>query len=72
MNSVKVNTKVTSDVEVDVQIDDIIDAINGLEMKYRWNIISRLLNGVQNDYSDLDSRQKELIKEYLENKLRLF
>lgn len=72
MEKIEVEIKINETVRVDIDIEDVIDAMNELEMKWRWNFIARILNGVQMDLSSMTDEQKNIIKKYLTNRLELF
>lgn len=72
METINVELKLEHKVDIDVRLDDVIDGINNCEMKKRWNYIALILNDVQLNLSELTDDQKEVIKNYLTNKLSLF
>jgi len=71
MNTIEVEVSVGK-VTASVDIEDVIWEINKLPMKNRWNYIGKIINGVQLDLTNTTDEQKELIKQYLTNKLLLF
>ena len=72
METINVELRLDHKVDIDVRLDDVIDGINGCEMKRRWNYIALILNDVQLNLSDLTDEQKAIIKKYLTDKLSLF
>jgi hypothetical protein len=72
MEKIEVEIKVSELVRVDIDVEDVIDAMNELDIKKRWNYIGKILNGVQMDLSSLNDEQKNIIKKYLTNRLELF
>lgn len=72
MEKIEVEIKINETVRVDIDVEDVIDAMNELEMKKRWNFIGQILNGVQMDLSSMTDEQKNIIKKYLTNRLELF
>ena len=72
METIEIEVRIDRKVNVTVHIADVIDEINNVPMKTRWNYISQIINGVQMDLSDLTEEQKSIIKKYLTNKLSLF
>jgi len=69
---ITVELRIDHKVDIDVRLDEVIDGINSLEIKKRWNLIANILNEVQLSVSDLTDEQKEIIKNYLNDKLLLF
>jgi hypothetical protein len=69
---ITVELRLDHKVDIDVKLDEVIDGINSLEIKKRWNLIANILNEVQLSVSDLTDEQKEIIKNYLNDKLLLF
>ncbi len=69
---ITVELRLDHKVDIDVKLDEVIDGINSLELKKRWNLIANILNEVQLSVSDLTDEQKEIIKNYLNDKLLLF
>lgn len=72
MDKINLEIKLNQRINVEVELDELIDGINDCEMKNRWNYISRMLNGVQLNLTDLTEEHKEVVKKYLKNKLDLF
>ena len=70
--TVNIEISINKTIDVDVRIDEIIDGINYLDMKKRWNYIAQILNGIKPNLSELTDEQKELVKKYLLSKLELF
>jgi hypothetical protein len=60
-------------IDVNVDLGDVLDSINELEIKYRYNYIAKMISGVStNDISNLDESQVKLIKDYLVRQLEKF
>lgn len=59
-------------MDFDVDVFDIIDAINNLEMKYRWNYLATIINRIDLNSKDLKDEHKQIVIEYLKNKLEIF
>lgn len=59
-------------MDIDVHVYEVIDAINNLDVQKRWNSIARILNQVQLELTGLEENQKEVVKAFLTNKLKLF
>ena len=72
METIDIELKIDRKVDVTVHIADVIDGMNNVPMKTRWNYIAQIINGVQMDLSDLTEEQKSILKKYLTNKLSLF
>ena len=72
MKTINVELRLDQKVDIDVRLDDVIDGINGCEMKRRWNYIALILNNVQLNLSNLSDEQRVIIKKYLTDKLSLF
>jgi hypothetical protein len=72
MENIQVEVKLDQKVYVDINLDDIIDGINSCQMKKRWNYIAQIINAVQLNLTDLTEREKEIIKDYLVNRLKMF
>lgn len=72
MDTITVELKIDRSIDIDLRIDDIIDGINQCAMKKRWNYISKIINGVHLNLSDLTHEQKQVINKYLSDKLSLF
>ena len=72
METIEIEVRIDRKVNVTVHIADVIDEINNVPMKTRWNYISQIINGVQMDLSDFTEEQKAIIKKYLTNKLSIF
>jgi hypothetical protein len=72
MEHIQIEVKLDQKINVDLRLDDIIDGINSCQMKKRWNYIAKIINEVQLNLSDLTEREKEIIKDYLENRIKLF
>ena len=72
MEKIEVELHVDRKFDIEVEIGDVLDAINALPMKRRWNYIAFILNGCSVDLSDLTDDQKQIIKKYLNDKLTLF
>lgn len=70
--TVNIELQINKTIDVDVRIDEIIDGINYLDMKKRWNYIAQILNGINTNLSELTNEQKELVKRFLNTKLELF
>lgn len=67
--TIKVEKVIKEIIELEVSIDDVIEAINLLPMKHRWNYVGQLLNEISLGAEDLDILQKEKIRDYLKRKL---
>jgi hypothetical protein len=72
MENIQVEVKLDQKVYVDINLDDIIDGINSCHMKRRWNYIAKIINAVHLNLTDLTEREKENIKDYLVNRLKMF
>lgn len=72
METITVELEISKSVSVDVRIDEVIDAINELEIKRRWNYIGQILNEVELSLIDLTESQKKICKDFLTRKLSLF
>jgi hypothetical protein len=72
METINVQLNFNHKVDVDVRLDDVIDGINNSPMKKRWNYIANILNDVELNSSDLTPEQKQVVKNYLTEKLLLF
>jgi hypothetical protein len=72
MKTINIELKLNHKADVDVDVDVVIDAINECEMKRRWNYVSRIINNVQLNLTDLTDEQKVIIKNYLSDKLIIF
>jgi len=60
-------------IDVNVHLDDVLEAINELEIKYRYNYVAKIINGVStDDISNLDESQIELVTKYLRKELNKF
>jgi len=60
-------------IDVNVDLGYVLDSINELEIKHRYNYIARIISGVStNDISNLDESQVKLIKDYLVRQLEKF
>jgi len=60
-------------IDVNVHLDDVLEAINELEIKYRYNYVAKIINGVStDDISNLDESQIELVAKYLRKELNKF
>lgn len=70
--TVNIEISINKTIDIDVRIDEIIDGINYLDMKKRWNYIAQILNGIKPNLSELTDEQKELVRKYLLSKLELF
>jgi hypothetical protein len=68
--TIEVVLKIDKEFCVDVDIEDVIDGINDLENVKKWNILCSLINGIDLNYENLHEKQKELIKNYFENKIK--
>ena len=67
------NVDISRKIDVNVHLDDLLDAINELEIKYRYNYIAKIINGVStNDISNLEERQVKLVTKYLRKELNKF
>lgn len=67
-----IEVKVDTKVDVGIHIADVIGGINDVPMKNRWNFIAQIINGVHLNLTDTTDEQKEVIKKYLTDKLKLF
>ena len=45
---------------------------SGLEMKNRWNYVANLINNIDLNSKDLKDEHKQIVIEYLKNKLEIF
>lgn len=63
----KIEVMINDRVEVDMDMDDVIDCINSLEEKWRWNAVFRLLDEV--NLNELDERYHEKAIKFLKSKL---
>jgi hypothetical protein len=72
MNKINVEVEVRKTVNVEVDVYEVIDSMNLMQMKDRWNLISRILRQVQVDLIGMEESQKEIIKEYLKRRIELF
>lgn len=72
METIDIEVRIDRKVDVTIHIEDVIEGINEVQMKKRWNYIAQIINGVQIDLSDLTDEQKAIIKKYLTDKLSLF
>ena len=72
METIDIEVRIDRKVDVTINIADVIDGMNNVPMKTRWNYIAQIINGVQMDLSDLTEEQKSILKKYLTNKLSLF
>lgn len=68
--AIEVVLKIDKEFCVDVDIEDVIDGINDLENVKKWNILCSLINGIDLNDENLHEKQKELIKNYFENKIK--
>ena len=71
MDKISVEIEVNKKIEVEVDLSDVIDTINFMEMKQRWNCISRIINHVHLGFHGLTEEQKEVVNKYLQSKLSL-
>jgi RNase adaptor protein for sRNA GlmZ degradation len=72
LNEIEVEVKINQTANVMIDIALVIDAINNLELKHRWNYVAQILSKLQLNLSELDSSQKIIIRRFLENRLELF
>lgn len=72
MDKINVEVEVREKVNIEVDIYDVINSMNLIPMKDRWNLISIILRQVQVDLIGMEESQKEIIKEYLKSKTELF
>jgi len=72
MATLEIEVKVEKYVNVNVEISHVIEEINSVEMKKRWTYVGQIINGIQLDISNLTDEQKEIIKKYLTDKIKLF
>lgn len=72
MDAINIEIKLDQKLDIEVDLGEVIEGINNCVMKKRWNYIALILNEVSLNVSDLTDDQKELIKNYLTNKLSLF
>ena len=71
METINIEVEINKKIDVDIHISEIIQTINDLPMKKRWNYIAQIMNGVRLNISDLTEEQREIIKNYLNEKLKL-
>lgn len=70
---IDVEVSLSQKVETQVHVSDVIQALNELPLTHRWNSISSILNHVDlNDQDELDPKQKEVIIQWLKNKIKTF
>jgi len=72
LNEIEVEVKINQTANVMIDIALVIDAINNLELKHRWNYVAQILSKLQLNLSELDSSQKIILRRFLENRLEMF
>ena len=72
MGEIEVKVKIDTKVQVPVSIDELIEGINDVPMTKRWHYIAKIINEVEVDIVHMTDEQKEIIKNYLTEKLLLF
>lgn len=72
MTTINVTTQIKRSIDLEVDIYDVIEAINCEPMSSRFNFIAQLLNGIETGKDKLTETQVEVIREYLERKIKLF
>ena len=72
LNEIEVEVKINQTANVMIDIGLVIDAINNLELKHRWNYVAQILSKLQLNLSELDSSQKIILRRFLENRLEMF
>lgn len=71
MDKIEIEININEKIHVEVKIGDVIDGINKLSMKTRWNYIARILNETITEIGDLEEYQLVILQIYLRQKLDL-
>jgi hypothetical protein len=74
MEKMMMNLEIHIDKKLDFDIDvsEVVDAINQMEMKNRWNYLANLINNIDLNSKDLIDEHKQIVINYLKNKLEIF
>ena len=59
-------------LDFDIDVSEVVDAINQMEMKNRWNYLANLINNIDLNSKDLIDEHKQIVINYLKNKLEIF
>ncbi len=68
----ELNIRIDRAVDLKVDEEDVVEAINGLPILKRWNVVARLLNELETDTGALNKEQLDIIRGFLERKLDEF
>lgn len=72
MDTIEIEVRIDRKIDCSVPIADLIEGINELPIKRRWNYIAQIINGVELELSELTDEQKGIIKNYLTKQMSLF
>lgn len=68
----EVRVPVVIKTTVNVSVEDVIIEINKASMVKRWNIVAKLLNGIDVESGELSEAQKGVVLNYLKTALERF
>lgn len=68
----RIEVAINDTVFVEASTTQIVESINELSMPERWNYLAQILNGIYSKKDDLSDKQKQIVKEFLEEKLKIF
>lgn len=72
MDPIIATIRVNQEVEVSIDPNELLDQINELPLTKRWNHIAYFINNIQVSINEMTDEQKEIVRNYLESKLKLF
>lgn len=72
MDKITIEYDLHQRIDVDIEIGEVIDAINSLPLKGRWNVCAKIINEIRTEIDDLSGNEREVIVNWLKNKLEIF